>query len=74
VTECATPSIPIRVLMKSATRNLARHRRRTAVNALSVAVRGKLEGLWSVKVTANWRITFKFIEGNAYVVDYTDYH
>lgn len=33
-----TPSIPIRVLAKAAARNLARHRRRTAVNALSVAV------------------------------------
>ena len=37
-------------------------------------LRGKLEGLWSVKVSGNWRITFKFMEGNAYVVDYTDYH
>jgi proteic killer suppression protein len=37
-------------------------------------LKGKLEGLWSVKVSGNWRITFKFMEGNAYVVDYTDYH
>ena len=37
-------------------------------------LQGKLAGLWSVKVSANWRITFKFMEGNAYVVDYTDYH
>jgi proteic killer suppression protein len=37
-------------------------------------LQGKLQGLWSVKVSGNWRITFKFIEGNAYVVDYTDYH
>ncbi len=37
MTESQTPSIPIRVLMKAATRNLARHRRRTFVNALSVA-------------------------------------
>jgi len=22
----------------------------------------------------NWRITFKFIEGNAFVVNYQDYH
>jgi proteic killer suppression protein len=29
---------------------------------------------WSIKVSGNWRITFKFIEGNVYVVDYTDYH
>ena len=38
MSERETPSIPLCVLMKAATRNLARHRRRTALNALSVAV------------------------------------
>jgi putative NIF3 family GTP cyclohydrolase 1 type 2 len=33
-------------------------------------LKGSLKGLWSVKVSGNWRITFKFIESNAYVVDY----
>ncbi|UCG91117.1 MAG: type II toxin-antitoxin system RelE/ParE family toxin [candidate division WOR-3 bacterium] len=37
-------------------------------------LKGRLKGIWSVKVSGNWRITFKFIEGNAYVVDYMDYH
>ena len=37
-------------------------------------LKGKLKGVWSVKVSGNWRITFKYIEGNAYVVDYRDYH
>ncbi|KKL56608.1 hypothetical protein LCGC14_2243710 [marine sediment metagenome] len=37
-------------------------------------LKGKLKGHWSVKVSGNWRITFKFIEGNAYVVDYKDTH
>lgn len=37
-------------------------------------LRGRLKGIWSVKVSGNWRITFKFIDGNAYVVDYMDYH
>ena len=37
-------------------------------------LKGNLKGHWSIKVSGNWRITFKFIEGNAYVVDYTDYH
>jgi len=35
---------------------------------------GDLAGLWSVTVQANWRITFRFEEGDAYVVDYLDYH
>ncbi|MEH2350492.1 MAG: type II toxin-antitoxin system RelE/ParE family toxin [Nostoc sp.] len=29
---------------------------------------------WSVKVSGNWRVTFQFEDGNAYVVDYEDYH
>ncbi|OQX20942.1 MAG: hypothetical protein BWK80_34950 [Desulfobacteraceae bacterium IS3] len=31
-------------------------------------------GRWAVKVTGNWRIIFSFKEGNAYDVDYRDYH
>ena len=37
-------------------------------------LKGKSKGIWSVKVTGNYRITFQFREGHAYVVDYTDYH
>ena len=25
-------------------------------------------------VSANWRITFEFADGNVYIVDYEDYH
>jgi len=35
---------------------------------------GRLKGVWSVKVSGNWRVTFKFTEGNAYVADCRDYH
>lgn len=34
----------------------------------------KQEGVWSVRVSGNWRLTFKFEEGQAYGVDYLDYH
>ena len=34
----------------------------------------KRKGKWAVKVSGNWRITFKFKEGDAYEVDYLDYH
>jgi proteic killer suppression protein len=34
----------------------------------------KKEEIWAVKVTGNWRIAFQFINGDAYDVDYTDYH
>jgi len=35
---------------------------------------GKEKGIWSVVVNGNWRITFYFEEGDAFVVDYRDYH
>ena len=37
-------------------------------------LRGKLKGLWAVKVSGNWRLTFRFEGGDADVVDYQDYH
>ena len=37
-------------------------------------LKGDLKDHWSVKVSGNWRITFTFIDGNAYVVNYQDYH
>ena len=30
--------------------------------------------VWSLTVSGNWRITFKFFNGDAYEVDYLDYH
>ena len=38
------------------------------------ALKGDLAGYWAVTVKANWRIIFKFENGNAYLVDYLDYH
>jgi len=35
---------------------------------------GNRKGIWSVKVSGNWRITFEFRGEDAYVVDYEDYH
>ena len=35
---------------------------------------GDKKGQYAVKVSANWRVFFEFIEGEAYVVDYDDYH
>lgn len=33
-----------------------------------------MKGKWAVKVSENWRIVFDFKEGDAYNVDYIDYH
>jgi proteic killer suppression protein len=38
------------------------------------ALKGKLKGRWSIAVSGNWRVTFEFHEGNAYVLDCEDYH
>ena len=37
-------------------------------------LKGKLRGRWSITVNGNWRLTFEFRDGNAYVLDYEDYH
>lgn len=35
---------------------------------------GDLKGRWSISVSGNWRMTFEFEDGDAYIVDYEDYH
>lgn len=37
-------------------------------------LKGSLKGFWSVTVSGNWRVVFKFEDGDAHVVDYLDYH
>ena len=35
---------------------------------------GDLDGFWSVEVSGNWRVIFKFEDEDAVDVDYVDYH
>jgi proteic killer suppression protein len=37
-------------------------------------LRGEYAGFWAVTVRANWRVIFRFEEGQAVDVDYLDYH
>lgn len=37
-------------------------------------LKGELAGFWAVSVTGNYRIIFEFKDGDAYLVDYVDYH
>jgi proteic killer suppression protein len=37
-------------------------------------LKGELKGFWAVTVRANWRVIFRFVEGDALDVDYVDYH
>jgi proteic killer suppression protein len=38
------------------------------------ALKGDLKGFWAVTVRANWRVIFRFKDGNASDVDLVDYH
>jgi len=38
------------------------------------ALKGELKGFWAVTVRANWRVIFRFADGEALDVDYVDYH
>jgi proteic killer suppression protein len=38
------------------------------------ALKGGRKGFWAVTVRANWRVTFRFEDGDAYDVDLEDYH
>jgi proteic killer suppression protein len=37
-------------------------------------LRGDLKDHWLIKVNGNWRMTFRFENENAILVDYRDYH
>ena len=37
-------------------------------------LKGNRKGLWSISVSGNWRVTFEFSDGNAFILDYEDYH
>jgi proteic killer suppression protein len=38
------------------------------------ALTGELAGHWSIWVSGNWRLTFRFEGEDAEIVDYQDYH
>jgi len=38
------------------------------------ALNGAERGRWSIWLNGNWRLTFEFRDGHAYILDYEDYH
>ena len=38
------------------------------------SLEGNRAGTWSITVNRNWRLTFRFIDGDVFDVDYEDYH
>lgn len=37
-------------------------------------LKGRMKGRWAVSASGNWRLTFEFRDGDAYLIDYEDYH
>ncbi|MBF0633692.1 MAG: type II toxin-antitoxin system RelE/ParE family toxin [Nitrospinae bacterium] len=37
-------------------------------------LKGDRKGLWAISVSGNWRLTFEFRDGDAYILNYEDYH
>ncbi len=37
-------------------------------------LKGEMHGRWSISVNGNWRVTFEFHDGHAFIIDYEDYH
>lgn len=37
-------------------------------------LKGERKDCWSITVNGNWRVTFEFIDGDAHIVNYEDYH
>ena len=37
-------------------------------------LQGGRKGFWSVTITGNWRVIFRFDKGDAFAVDFIDYH
>ncbi len=37
-------------------------------------LKGRRKGAWSVSVSGNWRVTFKFKGNDVFDIDYEDYH
>ena len=37
-------------------------------------LRGDRKGYWSISISGNWRVTFRFEDGDVFDVDLIDYH
>lgn len=38
------------------------------------SLKGDRKGFWSISISGNYRLIFEFRDGDAYLVDYIDYH
>ena len=54
--------------------NLSQVRRQYVPGYRLHRLKGRAKNRWSIWVSGNWRLTFEFKDGNAYILDYEDYH
>ena len=66
--------------------NIARRKLRMINNSFNISdlrippsnrlekLKGDLSGFYSIRINDQWRIVFKFTNGNAFDVEITDYH
>jgi len=38
------------------------------------ALPGPLRNHWSISISGNWRVIYRFVDGDVELVDYLDYH
>jgi len=38
------------------------------------ALSGSLRNHWSISISGNWRVIYRFVDGDVELVDYLDYH
>ncbi len=38
------------------------------------SLKGDMKGFFSVSISGNWRVVFRFVDGNAFDVNLVDYH
>jgi toxin HigB-1 len=46
----------------------------TAIESIRLPGLHPLKGVWSVAISANWRLVFRIDAGNVHDVDFLDYH
>lgn len=69
------PSLKARLIIQLDTLDAARDVRDMNLPGFDLhELKGKRKGTWSVKVRANWRLTFRFENGDASDVSLEDYH
>ena len=51
-----------------------RHRSLKRLYERGDPLKGGLKGFWSISISGNWRVIFRFDDGDVYDIDLVDYH